>query len=1089
MWIWTAIMNAAARIAVWLMTHGMASATAAQAIGFVIAGTAAIYAGKALMGRLTLAPEIGLGQQGLSILSNAPSNSAPIPVIYGTRRVGGTRVFVGTSDAFNQDGSGEVVIENGFLNMVFVVAEGPVTEISAVYLNNVEAWPNRDPRFTGWEPGDETVYIEPHIGTTTQAASQQLVNVSNAFTNTQDDWAWTSEHKLSGLAYVYVRLAYHPEVWASGVPVMSCDVKGKSVLDYRPTITSGAASIERYSDNPSLAIRDYLTNTVYGRGIDTALIGNTSFNDSADYCDEEVTFTQIVSGITTSVTQKRYTLNGVVNTSETNMDTLQKMLTSCRGSLVFSGGFYKLVLDKTETATLTFDESNVMGDYEIIRGGKDMLANRISANFFNPDREWQADFAFEESAAYKTTDNDLLLEKKIELPFTADMLMAKYIALQNLKASRQNIIINFRTTQDGLLAEIGDVIYIKLANPGWDTLNSNQGKLFRVLQIGIEASDEVTISAIEYDANVYTTATFDWDTSPNTNLPSLTDINPVTNLVVSETLLFNIPTITNRLALSWTRSKSSFVSSYDVAYKKNNDADWIKIGNVNGTQANLDNLDPGVYAFNVRARNNAGFTSEYVTKTFKVQGTSVLPAINPPGITGVTEVLTSSFVGSGVKAKATLSWVAVANADWEALGVTIDRYEVQFKLTSESTTWESPGSSVGTFFEFFDITPGNYNFRVRAVNDANMYSGYAETTAEIAGLTAAPANVASFYLRVDSNEANLSWTPATDLDVKVGGTFEIRHSDVTSGATWEQSIQIGEDVSGISNSAVMPLLKGTYLIKAVDSTGHKSDSATTIVNTITPQLFDYRSFQTITDTSFAGTKTNMVVDADTGYLKFEADTLIDAMTTDIDDWGLFDSIGGVDTSGSYEFADKIDVEVVGSVNLNGAITFTVVNRGDVWDLREGNMDTWLSIDATDFDNVLAQLYVATTNDDPASGGATWGDYSLFTIGNYYGRGFKFKLEASTADNNYQINVSQLKAVADIYYRIQAESSGIGASGSTITFDTSFRATPVLGIAAQNMATGDYYTLSSLSKTGFTLQFFNSSGTGVARTADYIARGY
>jgi hypothetical protein len=133
--------------------------------------------------------------------------------------------------------------------------------------------------------------------------------------------------------------------------------------------------------------------------------------------------------------------------------------------------------------------------------------------------------------------------------------------------------------------------------------------------------------------------------------------------------------------------------------------------------------------------------------------------------------------------------------------------------------------------------------------------------------------------------------------------------------------------------------------------------------------------------------------------------------------------------------------------------------------------------------------VATTNDDPASGGATWGDYSLFTIGNYYGRGFKFKLEASTADNNYQINVSQLKAVADIYYRIQAESSGIGASGSTITFDTSFRSTPVLGIAAQNMATGDYYTLSSLSKTGFTLQFFNSSGTGVARTADYIARGY
>jgi len=1083
-WIWTAVKWFAGKIATAAMNMGASSAFA-QAIGWTVAGTTALVAGKHLIGRMSVVPDLSLGQQGQSILSNAPSNSAPIPVIYGTRRVGGTRVFVGTSDGYNSDGSGEIVTKNAFLNMVFVLAEGPVTEISKVYLNNVEAWPNRDPRFTGWEPGDQTVYIEPHLGEANQAASADLMNIADF----EIEWSWTSEHKLSGLAYVYVRLAYHPEIWTSGVPVVTCDVKGKQVRDYRPTVTSGAAYIERFSDNPALAIRDFLTNTTYGRGIDTALIGNTSFNDAADYCDEEVSFTQSVDGVETTVTQKRYTLNGVVNVSESNMNTLDKMLTSCRGSLVFSGGFYKLVLDKAETATLTFDESNIMGDYEIIRGGKEMLANRISASFFNPDREWQADFAFESNDTYKSDDNDLLLERKIELPFTADMLMAKYIALQNLKQSRQNILINFRTTQDGLLAEVGDVIYIKLENPGWDTLNTNQGKLFRVLQIGIEANDEISISAIEYDANVYTTETLSWDSSPNTALPSLTDIEAPTALTISETLLFNDPSITNRLAFSWTGSKSPFVSSYDVAYKKNNDVEWIKVGNVNGTQFNIDDLKSGVYSFNVRARNNAGFASEYVTKNFKVQSTSVLPAVNPPGITGVVEELTSSFVGSGVKAKATLSWVAVANADWEALGVTVDHYEVQYKLTSESTTWESPGTSTGTFFEFFDIKPGNYNFRVKAINDANVASSYAETTAEIAGLTAAPADVTNFYLRVDSNEANLSWTPATDLDVKVGGTFEIRHSVATSGATWEDAIQIGEDVSGISNSTTMPLLKGTYLIKAMDSTGHKSDNAKTVVNTVSPQLFDTRVFETITDTTFAGTKTNMVVDDDTGYLKFEADTLIDAMTTDIDDWGLFDSIGGVDTSGSYEFADKIDVEVAGSVSLKGAITFEVVNRSDLWDLREGNIDTWLSIDATDFDGVKAQLYVSTTNDDPASGGATWGDWQNFTIGNYLGRGFKFKLEASTTDANYQINVSQLKSVADIYYRLEAESSGIDASGSAITFDDSFRATPVLGIAAQNLATGDYYTLTSLSKTGFTLQFFNSSGTGIARTADWIARGY
>ena len=96
------------------------------------------------------------------------------------------------------------------------------------------------------------------------------------------------------------------------------------------------------------------------------------------------------------------------------------------------------------------------------------------------------------------------------------------------------------------------------------------------------------------------------------------------------------------------------------------------------------------------------------------------------------------------------------------------------------------------------------------------------------------------------------------------------------------------------------------------------------------------------------------------------------MTTDIDDWGLFDSIGGVDTSGSYEFADKIDVEVVGSVNLNGAITFTVVNRADSRDLREGNIDSWLSIDATDFDTYPGGILQNVTLD--VSGGQFASDF-------------------------------------------------------------------------------------------------------------------
>ena len=75
-------------------------------------------------------------------------------------------------------------------------------------------------------------------------------------------------------------------------------------------------------------------------------------------------------------------------------------------------------------------------------------------------------------------------------------------------------------------------------------------------------------------------------------------------------------------------------------------------------------------------------------------------------------------------------------------------------------------------------------------------------------------------------------------------------------------------------------------------------------------------------------------------------------------------------------------------------------------------------------------------------------------------------------------------------RIFAESNLATSSGSkTITYTNPFFAIPSLGIAAQNMATGDIYTISSKTVNGFTIAFVNSSGSAVDRTFDYIAKGY
>tara|TARA_R110000782_G_scaffold28674_1_gene71739 strand:- start:419 stop:3655 length:3237 start_codon:yes stop_codon:yes gene_type:complete len=1061
-----------------VFSYATGSYIAGTVLGYVAAGVFFNAVGGQL-GKLYQIPEIGLAQQGASMLSNTPSSTAPIPVIYGARRVGGTRVFVGSSPGYNV---GEANTENYFLNIVLALCEGPVGSVEAVYLNNVQAWPIPDSRFNG------KVKINVHLGNGSQIVDQDLFDVANA---KGKPFEWTTDHRLQGVAYLYVRLESDQEVWASGTPTISADVKGAIVADPRVNIADGNTRMDRWSNNPALCIRDYLTNTTYGRGISESDIDDTSISASANYCDERITITKDDG---TTFTQKRYTMNGVVTIGETSMAIIEKLLTSCRGSLVFSGGKYKLILDKAESPVLTFNESNVLPNFNITMPGKESLANRVTANYFNPAREWQADFVYSESSVFKTKDDGLLLDRKIELPFTADYYMSNYIAEQTLKQSRQGMIVDFSTTQAGLLAEIGDVIYMDLESPGWSTLNSGAGKKFRVIQMSIGAEGEIKIVAREYDADVYVHGSIKtFDTAPNTALPSLADIKaPPINpgITITEELLFNDPKITNRINLSWNAPEGSFIKNYEIAFQSAKDnKPFIQSGVSTGRQYNVENLDPGVYQFAVRSTNNAGFKSEYITKTFVVKGVSVLPAINPPAISGVVESLITTTLGSGVKAKAVLSWVAIANSQWEALGVNIESYEVEYKLASTSANFERLGSSTGTFFEFFDIAPGSYNFRVRAVNDAGIKSDYAEVTSEITGLSAKPANVANFYMRAESTQANLSWTPTTDLDVKVGGTFEIRHSVVTSNAAWGVAIKIGSDVPGSSNSASMPLLVGTYLIKAVDSTGNKSASATTIVNTVSPSMFDTRTQATVTDTAFAGTKSNMVIDSDTGFLKFEADTLWDAVPGNIDEWTLIDSIGGADTSGYYLLNNTIDIGKVYNVNLRSSIAFNAVSTSDIWDQRLGNLDTWEAVDANTFDDLNATMFIATTNNDPASGSATWSAYQEFTIGNYYGRGFKFKLQASSGDPTHQINITQIQASAEVYFRFESETGTTATGGTTFTYDNSFLSPPAIAITANDMATGDYYAITNASATAFTLRFYNASGSGIQRTAYYLARGH
>ncbi len=867
----------------------VASTVAGFAVGtFAYAATAAVvsYGISAVAGSafgLDKADAQQFADTATGMLVNKSANDAPIPVVYGQRKIGGTRVLMEITGT-----------DNEYLHMVLAMSEGEINSFENVYLNDVLS---TDSKFTGF------LDVYKHTGSDTQAADSNLVTSVSG---------WTSNHQLKGTAYLYIKMKYDQDVYASGLLTITADIKGVKVYDPRTATTA-------WSDNPILCIRDYLTNSRYGRGIESSLIDDTTFNAAANYCDELVT----IGG----VSKTRYTCNGVVDTSQGSMDVLKKLLTACRGFLVFSGGKYKLIIDKVETAAFTFSEDNIIGAWSIKLGDKNNQFNRMRANFFNPDRAWQPDIAVVDSTTLRTQDNGLLLEKTIDLPFTSDIDRAKMITTINLNQSRQQIMCEFTATIEGLRVEVGDVVYVKHSTPGWETLNSNAGKLFRVMRVTLQNNDEVRILAMEYDATAYDFGTISAsDAAPNTNLPDATIAQPPTAISTTESLYDTIGSagVKVRVQIDWLASKDIFVTEYEIEWKKNGASTYNHLTTTRNLTARLDDADPDVYDFRVRAINTLGVRS---------------------------------------------IWATLSNVT-------------------------------------------------------------------IAGLSTPPVDVNNLSLISLNNQAHLSWDLATDLDVKIGGKVRFRHSNLTTGASWESSTDIGAAVSGHSTNTVLPLLTGTYMAKFVDSTGNESVDASSFVSTTVPDIIKMNAVATSTQQpNFTGTKTNMV--AVDNILKFEADTLLDSVTDLMDDWELLDAIGGLDTAGSYEFDTYIDLGQTFTSRVTATLAFNAFIVGDLIDDRTALMDTW-----ADFENapgdVTLDLFVATTLDDP-SGSPTWGSWAKFTVADYSARAYKFKVEASSTDPDHQINISELSVQVDMPDRVQGDNglTTLDTGALSVTYDQPF----------------------------------------------------
>ena len=65
----------------------------------------------------------------------------------------------------------------------------------------------------------------------------------------------------------------------------------------------------------------------------------------------------------------------------------------------------------------------------------------------------------------------------------------------------------------------------------------------------------------------------------------------------------------------------------------------------------------------------------------------------------------------------------------------------------------------------------------------------------------------------------------------------------------------------------------------------------------------------------------------------------------------------------------------------------------------------------------------------------------------------------------------------------------GAGPHAVTYSMPFMGVKGLGITAKNMQTGDYYTITGESQSGYSITFNNSVGAAISRIFDSTTVGY
>lgn len=845
----------------------------------------------------------------------------------------------------------------------------------------------------------------------------------------------------------------------SGGLDFSCIVDGSLVR-----VWDGAVWTVQFSNNPAWVAYDILTQPVfdttnatgmeYGRtdiyvadpnvlvfrGEDPANVDLTSFKAWADFCDEEVWSGKYDANVQ-KVMEKRFEFDGIFDNPYSVWDSVTMIAGTTRASIIIKGYKYYVALEKASTPVQLFTAGNIIKDsFKEVFISLDNRASQLDVEFMNKENNYKRELV---TVINPDVEDDKKISSRqyigIVRPSQA-WRTARFELYSNEYLSR---IIEFKADVDAITCSAGDLIYFAHELPQW-------GYSGRIAS--------ATTSTIVLDREVAMTAGQTYCLKYRKTNDTIYTVYPTTVATGATYTLNILPTL----------GTGEVPELYDV-YSFGLVNYETKTFRVNSIQPEPD------LRFNIRA-------IEYNSTIYNVDTDQpVLPTPNYsslnilPPVTNIVldEVVTRRQDGS-LQENIDVSWVKPSNYNY-------NHCEIWYKSTAVNT-YQYAGRSFTTEFRITNVPiPQNssgvksadYTVRIVTVNNVGQKTNLESAPYKVlnlAGKDDAPSNVTGFTAKQKGDTLNFHWTHITDFDL-LG--YQIR-----VGTIWETGTILSNRISE-NFFSWKPEANGTYkfFIKALDTTGHYSPTATSVIITTTgidPSLnivYDYDETQ---GTGAAtGTAWNFTVGTGQTGLPY---TLI------------FTPSAGT----GWYYTDSIDFLKI------GVKTIRLMDSVDSWDTEATDLSY---PDRTDSDHpddtdthwtadVFKWLFYSYSDDE-----VTWSGWKIYRGAinesfRYLITGIQARVPSITAE----FEVYSFRTIVDVpetnyqiynYHITQATGHRVMFS----TYDLVYYATPGVYGTVTAASSLCHPIIPEKDSTGFTINLIDIANEHIDGYVDILVRGY